>query len=482
MRQKLTILLPPALLAITAVLLLRWWLAHDPTADFSAHLPGMDGAPAVEAGVSEVTAIGQLFAAFPRPVKVPVTPGLWPQFRGPNRDNFSSDETRLAETWPATGPPRLWEVALGEGHAGAAVRNSRVYVLDYDEEKGADMLRCFSLADGSELWRRGYTVKVPRNHGMSRTVPAVTDQYVVSIGPKCHVMCVDAMTGKLRWGIDLVAEYGSKVPMWYTGQCPLIENGVAVIAPAGDEVLMLGIDCETGNVLWTTGNPGGLAMSHSSVMPAVIEGVRMYVYAATGGLVGVSAEPDNRGEILWHTKAWNRSVVAPSPIVMDDGRIFVTAGYGGGSMMLKVMRAAGKFEAEVLQEYKSSEGLASEQQTPILYKEHLFGILPKDAGPLRNQLVCVKADDTRQIAWASGKINRFGLGPYLMADGKILVLSDDGELTMLRASTQTYQELARAQVIENGHDAWAPMALAEGRLILRDDQKMICLDLREQIK
>lgn len=106
--------------------------------------------------------------------------------------------------------------------------------------------------------------------------------------------------------------------------------------------------------------------------------------------------------MLWETEAWNKQVVAPSPVCMPDGKIFITAGYGSGSMVLHLTPSGDKFDVEMLYEYKPSGGLACEQQTPLFWEGHLFGILPKDGGPLRNQLVCVNPSDTRKIVWASG--------------------------------------------------------------------------------
>jgi outer membrane protein assembly factor BamB len=205
----------------------------------------------------------------------------------------------------------------------------------------------------------------------------------------------------------------------------------------------------------------------------------MYVYCAIGGIVGISAEGETAGEIIFETNLFNKNVVAPSPIYLGDGRLFVTAGYGAGSMMLKLKLDGDSFSAESLQTLKPGEGLASEQQTPIFYKGHLFSILPKDAGPLRNQLVCCHPDDLSKIVWSSGKTNRFGLGPYIVADGKFYILSDDGVLTVLRASTREYIQLAQAKVLD-GVDAWGPLAIVKGRLLARDSGRLVCIDVRAQ--
>jgi outer membrane protein assembly factor BamB len=289
-------------------------------------------------------------------------------------------------------------------------------------------------------------------------------------------MCVDVQTGDFLWGIDLEKEYGTIVPAWYTAQCPVIDNDIAVIAPGGS-ALMIGVHCKTGEVAWETGNPHGLNMSHSSIMPMTINGVNMYIYSALGGLCAIGADEENLGEILWFTRAWDNAVIAPSPVIFPDNRIFLTAGYGAGSMMIRVSMNGNDFTTEVLWEYGPREGLACEQQTPVLYQGHLFGILTKDAGPYRNQFICYDpADPGNKILWTSGKEKRFGLGPYLLADGKFFILQDDGILAIAKASLQGYEELARAQVL-SGRDAWGPLALAGGRLLARDTRQLVCINV-----
>jgi outer membrane protein assembly factor BamB len=454
---------------------LSFWLTHDPTTRFLASIPGMDGSPSRLEQAGRPVRIGEFFRLFEGAAAK--LPGSWPRFRGSQLDNISREEVELVGSWGPEGPEILWRIGLGEGHAAPAVLNGRVYLLDYDEARNADALRCFSLSTGEELWRRWYEVQVKRNHGMSRTVPVVNDGYVVSIGPRCHVMCLDSLEGSFKWGIDLEREYGTEVPLWYTAQCPLLDGDTAVLAPCGDGVLMIGVDCESGEIRWQTPNPGALQMSHSSVMIMTLNGKRMYVYCGIGGVVGVSAQEEDRGTLLWQTDEWSPKVVAPSPVILEDGRIFLTAGYGAGSTMLRVSEVAGGYAVETLYTRRPQEGLACEQQTPILYQGHLFGILPKDGGELRNQFVCYHPDG--RIVWSSGAANRYGLGPFLAADDKFFILGDDGYLTVAAASTRSFQPLAKARILD-GRDPWGPLAIAGGFLLLRDSTELVCIDLREK--
>ena len=458
--------------AAIAVISLLWWINNDPTNEYKTSEPGADNRG--KGLAAQEVKIGELFEQFS--TGYTELSESWPRFRGADFDNISKSPVKLIEKFGSAGPKIVWSVEMGEGHSGAAIYKGLAYILDYNEEKRADILRCFSLTDGKELWARGYKIAVKRNHGMSRTIPAVTEDYILTMGPMCHVMCLSRKDGNLLWGLDVAKEYESEVPLWYTGQCPLIDNNLAIIATGG-KALMVAIDCATGQKVWETPNPNGWKMSHSSVIPFTFGGRKMFVYSPIGALVGIAADGPDAGKILWETTAWNHTVIAPSPVCMPDGKIFITAGYGSGSMMLQLKENAGKFSVEILYDYVPKDGLASEQQTPIYWQGHLFGIMPKDGGTMRNQLICVNPADTRKPVWISGQENRFGLGPYFMADGKLFILNDDATLTIARPSTSKYIQLEQVKIIEDGHDAWAPFALANGYLLMRDSKKMVCIDL-----
>ncbi len=285
-------------LAGLSLLFLFWWLTHDPTRELSQSLPGMDNRGS--GGEGDTVLIGTLFDRYADEY-TPLSE-TWPRFRGENFDNISTSSVPLKDKFGDGGPDILWSVELGEGHSGAALYKGLVYVLDYNEAEHADFLRCFSLLTGKEQWRRGYKVHVKRNHGMSRTVPAVTDSFIVTMGPRCHVMCLDRATGDFRWGIDIEKEYQSEVPLWYTGQCPLIDGNSAVLATGGT-ALMIGVDLLTGQKDLGDPQSQGWKMSHSSIIPYTFGGRKMYVYSASGGMAGIAADGPDRGSILWETSS-----------------------------------------------------------------------------------------------------------------------------------------------------------------------------------
>ncbi len=468
----------PIIIAIAGVIAMRAWLSGDPTEGLEPRLTGTDGRLKTARDTNEPTKIaGQLLASDGVPSDLP---GAWPRFRGPNLDGISTENTKLARTWSEHGPDVLWSIEAGEGYAGAAVLAGRVYIIDYDQENDADAIRCLSLADGKEIWRYSYPIKVKRWHGMSRGVPAVTDKYLVAMGPKCHVTCLDSMTGEFRWMFNLVREFKTKIPDWYTAQCPLIEDGKAIIAPGGD-ALMMAVDCNSGEILWKTPNPDGWVMTHSSIVPMEFNGKRFYIYCGgdqiKGGVVGVSAED---GKVLWRYDEWRVRFNVPTPVVVAPDRIFLSAGYSqtqNGCTMLRLTESNGEPHGPLVGITVQSEFLhttdvfGSIQQTPILYGDHIYGVR------LDKQLVCL--DLAGNVVWTSTSANKFGSGPYILADGMLYVMDDSGTLTLVQPSASGYTPLARANVME-GHETWGPMAIASGRLIVRDLKRIMCLDVSER--
>ena len=471
--QKTTLFLPagiqallPLLIFLIGIMSLYFWLSSDEASNITVRLPS-ERDLAVQA---EPVSGGKITGTLIKLDGVPsALTGAWPEFRGRNLDAISREEIPLAKTWPESGPKVLWSKQLGEGFAGAAVLAGRVYVIDYDQVNEADLIRCMSLDDGMDIWQYSYPVKIKRNHGMSRTIPAVTEKYIVTMGPKCQVTCLDSMTGEFKWMLDLVRDFGAKVPEWYAGQCPLIEDDKAIIAPGGT-ALMMAVDCETGEIVWQTPNPNNWKMTHSSIMPADILGMNIYLYCTTGGVVAVSAKD---GRLLWQYPEWKIKLAnVACPLVVGQDRVFLSGGYNSGAEMVRLSLQNDRIISEVL--YKlDSKTFGSEQQTPILYDNHIYGITPD------RELVCLDLDGN--VTWSSPRSNRFGaqgLGPYSIADGKIYILDDEGTLTMAQANTTGYVQLAQSKVLE-GPDAWAPMAFASGRLIIRDMNKMVCLDISQ---
>ena len=464
MNPSLPRLAIPVLAALAAAAAFSVFWQWRPERELQLRMPGTDRPAQLQGAAADNPVLaGKATKGEGEPAKLP---GAWPGFRGPNRDGISPETEPLARSWPASGPRELWSVEVGEGYAGVSVLGGRVCMMDYDRGKHESVLRCMSLADGKEIWRYAYPLSVKRNHGITRTVPTLTEKRVVAMDPKCNVLRVDAGTGELAWGMNLVHEFATVIPPWYAGQCPLVDGNTVVLAPAGPDVLLLAVDLETGKPLWKTPNPSGWKMTHSSVGAMEFAGQRMYVYCGSGGVVGVSAKD---GSILWSTNDWKISIATiATPIPVGDGKIFFSGGYRAGSLMLQLAQENGKIVPKTV--FKVGEEVfGATQQTPILRDDRFYGIRPD------GQLACI--DLNGKPVWASGSKTQFGLGPLLMADGLLYAMNDTGKLCLFEASPAKCVPLAQAEVFKEGHEAWGPMALAGGRLIVRDFTRLTCLDV-----
>lgn len=460
----------PTVIGVVLLGLLAWWVRGPQAVESQKpREPGAD-----RTGPVTVTAATDLKGTFTQgPGRAPTgLSGAWSCFRGANLDNVFVPAPNpalpppLARSFPKSGPPVLWSLKVGDGYASPAVLKGRVFLLDYDEQGQADVLRCLSLDDGKEIWQRAYQVKVKRNHGMSRTMPAVNEKYVVTIGPKCHVLCTDTQTGEFRWGIDLVREYKTQEPPWYAGQCPILDGDKVILAPAGESVMLMAVDLATGQPVWKTPNTSGWNMTHVSILPWTFNGKKMYVYCASGGIVAVSADD---GSLLWQTDEWKVNIAAvPTPVPAGPDRLLFTGGYNAGSLMLRFKEENGKLTHETVFRKKARD-CGSDQQTPIFYEGHLYLVVPD------GQLICMTPDGERK--WASGMNQRFGLGPYLIADGRIWVMNDHGVLTLAEATPEAYQPLGSWKILD-GEETWGPLVLVDGRLIARSRNSMVCVDVR----
>ncbi len=178
---------------------------------------------------------------------------------------------------------------------------------------------------------------------------------------------------------------------------------------------------------------------------------------------------------MWSANKWQPSVVAPSPLRLSSNKIFLVAGYGTGGALLQVDRSGNKWIATVLEQYKSDKGLSAEQQTPILYNGMIISILPKDAGGNREKLVMYAPTDLHSPVWRSAADEKFGLGPFIVINQYLFAFNEGGELFVYESEQRSMKLIKRQVVMEDGIDAWGPMAYADGMLIVRDAHHVKCI-------
>jgi outer membrane protein assembly factor BamB len=241
---------------------------------------------------------------------------------------------------------------------------------------------------------------------------------------------------------------------------------------------MIGVDCASGKVIWKTPNPDTLRMSHGSIMPMIIHGKRMYVYNAIGGVCGISAEGDDIGKLMWRTTEWSPATTAASTIFLGNNEIAVFGSYGAGGARIRINAEGSGYSAVVMEQHKATNGLSSDQQTPVIIGDCIWCMMPENAGSLKKQLVCYNKSDLLKPVWSSGKENRFGrgLGPYIVSGDKMYLLDDDGKLYLFGMQKNSVTLLASHKIL-NGIEAWGPMAIAGNYLIMRDARNLLCLNI-----
>ena len=388
----------------------------------------------------------------------------WLEFRGPDRSGIVSKPLKIPQNWQAGAGNTLWKVTVGEGYAGATVYNGMAFFIDYDKEKQADVICCISMKNGADIWKYYYPVKIKRNHGMSRTVPTIVNGLIVTMGPKCHLTCLDAITGDFKWQRDLVKDYNVKIPQWYAGQCPFIEDGKIIVGTGGD-AMVVALNLVDGEEIWKSPNPDGWDMTHVSILKDEFKDRELYIYNASGGVGIVDAKT---GGLISTNTEWRIKIAAvATPIGLANDKIFFTGGYNAGSALMGLVEKDGVIELSMIKELDASE-FGSEQQTPIYYEGYIYGVSQDE------QMACL--DEDANIIWRSGSAEKFGLGPYLVVDGKLLIVDDHGVLTVADASPNGYRRIEQAKILD-GHDSWGPLAIVDSKLIARDMTTMICVDL-----
>jgi outer membrane protein assembly factor BamB len=394
----------------------------------------------------------------------------WPQFLGPDSNGIASDAKGLPRQWPATGPKVMWTTSVGIGYAGPAIFGDSVLILDREGD-AKDVLRRIGLKDGKDVWRFDYDAPGKLDHNGSRSTPATDGKLVFCIGPFGQIHAVNFADGKEVWKADLLKDWEAVKPNWGVSTSPLLYGKWVIMAPWGKKAALVAYEKETGKVAWTTLNPKGIIQDYQSPVAMKLAGREMIVSNGRQGyMIGVDAMT---GTQLWEytgyaasKKGWN----IPSPIQAPDDRVLITGGYGAGSAMIKIEAQGDQF---VVKELWKNLNMGTKCNQALVYN----GFIYCNSADVGKGLICLTFDG--EVKWDSKAQNKtFDMGDILIADGLIFVLhGKSGDLYMVEASPEGYKELGKASLLSAGEN-WAPMAYANGKLIIRDYAKqMVCLDL-----
>ncbi len=390
----------------------------------------------------------------------------WPQWRGPNRDGFVRCDN-LRTDWPEGGPPVAWEAAGGGGYSSFAVGGGRLYTLLAPSES-EEALVCWDAIKGKELWRHTYASRGFAYPG-PRSTPTLDDsgKLIYALSSRGRLMCLTAKDGKVKWEVDFLAELQAPIAQWGFACSPLVDGKWVYAITGARGKAVAAFDRFTGKLAWgAQDGPTG----YSSPILAMLAGTRQLVCFLGDRLVGLA--PGN-GELLWQFPwATKFEVNAATPLIVHRGTaqapldyVFVSSGYDKGSALVKIQKDGGAFTARAAYE---TNVFCCHFASPVRCGDYLYG--PDE----KRDLTCLDLR-TGKVQW---RRRGFGKGSVLRLNDYLLVFGDDGRLALAPASPEHFAPVARARPFKT-KPCWASPAFAEGLLYLRDESRVLCLDLRK---
>ncbi len=402
-------------------------------------------------------------------------PGLatkdWPQWLGPTRQAITS-MPNLRRSWPSGGLPILWKESSREAYSSFAVADGRVFTMIAEDD--GEAVVCFALHTGKQLWKYSYPITRQFQYPGPRATPSVAEGNVYVLTPTGLMLCLQADDGQEVWKRDLVEELGSVPPRWGLASSPLVEgNHVYIVAAGSRNRCLAALHKDTGETVWTGQNdPPG----YSSPIAATIGGVRQILFFTGNRMIGV--RPDD-GELLWEYP-WKTQfeVNAATPLVFHTNTgsyVFISSGYDRGCGLLKIVRRGNGLQA--LRVFESDE-LCCHFATPVRYKDHIYGLDEK------RDLTCLDLR-TGKLRWRFQRSDEdeglravgFKKGSLLRVDEFLLILGEDGKLALVEATPEAYREVTAWRPFRDR--CWSLPVLVDGRLLMRDVKRILCVDARE---
>ena len=381
----------------------------------------------------------------------------WPQWQGPTRDNISQ-ETGWLKNWPEGGPDIVWRIPIGEGYSGISIVDGRIYTMHSEGED--EFAVCLDASDGAEIWRSRTDDNYQSGEGSGpRSTPAVDGDTVYVLSAKGKLYCLDASNGEKVWGHDFVTEFESGMPGFGFSTSPIIEGDSLLIEAGGkDGKSIVAFDKGTGAILWTSHTDGA---GYSSPIVIDSNGVRQAIFLTGKSLVSVSPTD---GTIYWKHVPWptGNDINAAVPLLLPGDRIFVSAAYDKGSVLVQIKSDGDEMSVEEI--WRSHDVMENWMSSSVLLGEYLYGF---DESILK----CIEAS-TGEQKWAH---RGFGRGTLLLSEGHLIILGEGGNLGIAEALPSEYKGVAETQVLEGR--CFTPPTFVGGKLYLRNQKELVCIDL-----
>ena len=378
------------------------------------------------------------------------TRNYWTNFRGPNRDG-RYDEMAVLTSWPANGLTPLWKQPVGIGYASFVVADGRAYTIE--QRRSKEVVTAYDVSNGRELWNQGWNAAFTDSTGDGpRSTPTWDDGRIYALGATGELRCLDAKTGAVVWGRNILTENGASNLQWAMAASPLIVDDKVIVLPGGPAgKSIVAYKKMTGAPVWKSQSD---PQAYVSPMLVTLAGRRQIVVVSSSRILGLVPED---GSLLW-SYPWDTDmgINVSQPIPVDKNRFFISAGYGKGAALVEVSGSGNNFTAKTVWE---NINMKNKFNSSVLHEGHIYGL---DEGILS----CLDVS-TGTRKWKGG---RYGYGQVILASGHLIVMSDSGELALVKASPTEYTEVARFAALKG--QTWNYPAIAGGRLFVRNANEM----------
>jgi len=379
----------------------------------------------------------------------------WTNYRGPKRDG-NYEATPVLTSWPSGGLTPIWKQPIGVGFASFVIADGRAYTIE--QRRGQEVAAAYDFATGREVWKQEWSAEYSDSTGDGpRATPTWDQGRVYALGATGELRCLDANTGSVIWGKNILSDNGAENLQWAQAASPLVVDDKVIVLPGGSSgKSVVAYNKNTGAPVWKVLND---RQAYVSPMLVELAGRRQIVVVSSSRVIGLVPES---GAVLW-SYPWDTDmgINVSQPVMVDSNRFFISSGYGKGAALVEVKGSGASFTATTIWE---NINMKNKFNSSVLHNGYVYGL---DEGIL----TCLDVN-TGERKWKEG---RYGYGQVLLASGHLIVTSDTGDLALIKASPDKYIEVARFTALQG--KTWNYPAIADGRLLVRNANEMAAYDI-----
>lgn len=388
-----------------------------------------------------------------------IKPAYWTDFRGPNRAGEYA-QAEILTAWPSTGLHRLWKQPIGGGYASFTVAEGRAYTIE--QRRDQEAITAYDVETGRELWAFSYPALFDEVLGGPgpRATPVYHEGLVYSLGANGDFYCLSAKTGKPRWSKNILTDNNTKNIHWAMSGSPLIVDDKVIVTPGGTSgKSIVAYERLTGEPVWHSLNDRA---GYTSPILATLAGQRQIVWISAERAVGLAVED---GTLLWEFPfPAQMDMNCSQPVIIDDSNVLLSSSQGPGAALLEIKKDGARYAVRPVWQ---NNRMKNKFNSSVLHQGYVYG--------LDEAILACIDPKTGELKWKGG---RYGYGQLLLAGGYLVVLTEEGELVLVRATPDAHQELARFPAVEGR--TWNIPAIDNGLLLVRNASEMACFRIGKQ--